>query len=315
MIRGTLVLGDATVIASKSMTPSAKKSKVDALRNLREDVRNREVAQDALVTTTIKRTVRVLAPEHHGIFATRVAEIIGQYPTANRADRTELLARFMNIPAQLLSKPVGRALGPRMNSRQRQRQLRRQIVGTANSSPAVNQGLLHDQNFLHTQDESPHADNDERRATPYVITKSTQLARLNLRGKAAKILARKDLPMPKWEILVSMLKTLHPAGCNPPSAPFVAPMIHVDPNILLQLLKKSSRAVCPGPSGWTEELLVVAMSDPVGHRAITEIVRDIINGEVERAEVTKNTLIGIPKSDNGIRPIAMGEAITKVSGA
>jgi hypothetical protein len=94
----------------------------------------------------------------------------------------------------------------------------------------------------------------------------------------------------------------------------VAPVV-CDPVALFRaILKLQKNGLAPGPSGWSGDLLSVLGHDESCTQALAILIQDIMNGLVPsfvRTHLLCCKLIGIPKDDGGIRPIAMAEAIVK----
>jgi len=125
------------------------------------------------------------------------------------------------------------------------------------------------------------------------------LARGGHIGRSAKALLQEDLP-PITGATIASLKKLHPV--NP---------------MMVRLIKgKMANGAAPGPSGWTGELLEALTDDPDWVRCVCILIEDIINGNLRsdaRSYLVASTLHPIPKSEGGIRPIAVGEVWYKLA--
>jgi hypothetical protein len=72
----------------------------------------------------------------------------------------------------------------------------------------------------------------------------------------------------------------------------------------------------PGPTGWTEELVLQLLQDDVLAPHVADLLSDIANNALEpsvAARMTKCRLLDLPKSATAVRPIAIGEAWLKVA--
>ena len=85
---------------------------------------------------------------------------------------------------------------------------------------------------------------------------------------------------------------------------------------LLEAVSQLANGASPGPSGLTVELIKLLVEDIVCRTALCKIVRDIINNDIEdsyRRRLVRCRIVGLPKPDDGVRPIAVGEALLKVA--
>ena len=72
----------------------------------------------------------------------------------------------------------------------------------------------------------------------------------------------------------------------------------------------------PGPTGWTEELVLQLLQDDVLAPHVADLLSDIANNALEPSvavRMTKCRLLDLPKSATAVRPIAIGEAWLKVA--
>src|SRR6185312_2339125 len=135
-------------------------------------------------------------------------------------------------------------------------------------------------------------------------------------GRAAKVLA--TTPAPPTTGAFEKLLRLHPHGEAPVDCPRPQHAVTVPFSVddVAKAARKLRTGATPGPSGWTEELVLEAMEDPDAARGIAAFVTDIANAAVSptvRELLTTCTLVGIPKPDGGVRPIAMGEVFLKIA--
>jgi len=94
------------------------------------------------------------------------------------------------------------------------------------------------------------------------------------------------------------------------------PAVHCDPKALGPILKLQRNGSAPGPSGWSGDLLSLLGHDDTCLQSLSVLVQDIMNGLVPdaiRPHLLACKLIGIPKPNNGVRPIAMAEPLVKLS--
>jgi len=120
--------------------------------------------------------------------------------------------------------------------------------------------------------------------------------------------------------LMEALQTLHPILDAPEDIPWLpedAPLcVAVDPDVVAKALQYLSSGSCPGPTGWTAELLQAIWPDSNCREAICLLVKHIINGNVNeeaRAVLLSSILIAVGKKRGGVRPIAMGETLYKLA--
>lgn len=138
-------------------------------------------------------------------------------------------------------------------------------------------------------------------------------------GAANKRLNRADSPQVPIEETVADLVKLHPDGDNPINVQVPADL-HDETSITVNAVRAVVARAChettPGPDGWTQELLKIALVDPNFATSFRNLVLDICNGvmpdEIDDV-LTLSNLIGIPKETGGTRPIAMGQTILKVA--
>jgi hypothetical protein len=137
---------------------------------------------------------------------------------------------------------------------------------------------------------------------------------------ANKRLHRPDVaPKPIREAYEDLIP-LHPQGAPPtnivlPETPLYGPGT-VPTNAVREIVSHSRKESSPGPSGWTFELLDVALRDAAFAESFRNLMIDICNGALPAAVdlvLAHSNLIGIPKETGGTRPIAMGDVFLKVA--
>ena len=101
-----------------------------------------------------------------------------------------------------------------------------------------------------------------------------------------------------------------------PPCPSSAPHTIFDPKETAKLVLQLANWTAAGPSGWTAELLLPLLEDESCLDAITLLAQLIANNELDdhsRRLLTSSVLHAIPKSDGGLRPLAMGELFVKLA--
>ena len=142
-------------------------------------------------------------------------------------------------------------------------------------------------------------------------------------GAACRILLREDRPdettqQPVFDDVLTALKLLHPEGSPVTPLPKTDNIMFVDGDLLAQTCRHLSRGRAPGCSGWTEELLATACANQTAAENLAAMVTDIVNDNLPREirdMLTTSRLVAIPKKPTGVRPIAIAEAVLKVSSA
>ena len=116
---------------------------------------------------------------------------------------------------------------------------------------------------------------------------------------------------------VTAMLALHPQAARaPPPCPDSAPRIIVESDKVVELVRRLARGTAAGPSGWTAELLLPLLADNVCLQAVTLLVQLIANNELDphsRVLLSCSTLHAIPKSDGGLRPLALGDLFVKIA--
>jgi hypothetical protein len=116
---------------------------------------------------------------------------------------------------------------------------------------------------------------------------------------------------------ISHMRAKHPPATNvAPDCPADAPSVFVDPKDLDKLVRSLANFTAAGPSGWTAELLLPLLDDEVCMQGITLLTQLIANNQLDshsRNLLTCSLLNAIPKSDGGLRPLALGEFFVKLA--
>jgi hypothetical protein len=135
-------------------------------------------------------------------------------------------------------------------------------------------------------------------------------------SKAMKRLCKKLIRQTKSHSQVlNDLRALHPQrSSSMPRLPVDSPVIVInpdDPNFY-KLMKHMDNGSSPGLSGMTGNMLAILADDVDCRRFLAQLVSAIINGDLPdniRRVLLASHLIGIPKPNNGTRPIAIGEVL------
>ena len=135
--------------------------------------------------------------------------------------------------------------------------------------------------------------------------------------KATSILLGDGLKKVDQETL-QKLQELHPQG---PSEPFAGPIRHADTgladkNLMEKAINRLPRDSAPGPSGWTFALITDAFHQAPHLRTALEmlalwILTDSSKLNTIRDYITSSRLVALNKKGGGVRPIAVGESITR----
>ena len=152
------------------------------------------------------------------------------------------------------------------------------------------------------------------------IRNALNTARAGNTGKAVRILDNiyRDSPLTAEE-KVRKLKELHPEGpaIDIPIADF--PRIAVVEQSEFRLaVERLAKGASPGPSGLSESMVRLLADDDEACLSLCHMIRDVINGEIPfsvRKRLTRCRIIALPKPQNGIRPVAMGDTILKICGS
>jgi hypothetical protein len=101
-----------------------------------------------------------------------------------------------------------------------------------------------------------------------------------------------------------------------PDCPADAPLVIPDNDTLGRLIHKSCSGRKGGPSGWTAELIRTLWSDVVCKTGISLLVQLICNNSLDpqsRFLLTSSLLHGIPKGNDDLRPLAIGEEFLRLA--
>jgi len=171
-----------------------------------------------------------------------------------------------------------------------------------------------------------------------VISRAKRAAQNNHVGKAARTLGSEETKQAPPDAQLATLQKLNPSGEVPvctlsavPGAdgapqlfdPFAhRQVLRIDGVELVKLVRSANTGAAPGGSGWTEELLLDAMT--CGDSASNAIVQETIGAmlcDLARGLAPVDVLdrinagdqVPLAKPDGGIRPITLGEVFMKMA--
>ena len=232
----------------------------------------------------------------------------------NARDRGIAIDRILALPATSLVRKRG---GRRRAARTIRRRLRTVAASRLDSfvpgtlSPRSNIG----------SPETPPVDSARAARSELELWKA-KVRRAVKRGRAGKIKKCVDVltqdGMADWnEERIQQMREKHPRATNVvPPCPSSAPHTIFDPKETAKLVLQLANWTAAGPSGWTAELLLPLLEDESCLDAITLLAQLIANNELDdhsRRLLTSSVLHAIPKSDGGLRPLALGELFVKLA--
>jgi hypothetical protein len=244
----------------------------------------------SLATATIRRVDAPLRFQWRQLVRTAIA---GYETTRNENAAIDLLM----ICKRRLAAVVGKA-----STSRRRAVLMKQLAQAPGAAPVITRA----------PDAGTPLNQEDR-----ILRKAVRKAREGFLGRAAKTLA--TTPAPPAKGAFDKLRALHPDGAAPDDCPLPRDFTFdrdFDVEAVTKAVRKLMSGATPGPTGWTEELILDALDDPEAARGIAAFLSDIANGRITRTVrylLTSCTLIGIPKPDGGVRPIAMGDTFLKVA--
>ena len=172
-----------------------------------------------------------------------------------------------------------------------------------------------DDECMTDDDDLPHMPNARTR----LLKRAISLLKRGHLGRAAKTLFQSDSPRSDDDA-IELLRQLHPSRRNglpvPPGS--LPPPIVMDSDRLRSIIKRAATGASPGPSGWTAEHLLVLFEDQACADAITSVISDIVNGllpQSARKWLLGSRLLALPKKNNGVRPISVGEVLYRLASA
>ena len=151
------------------------------------------------------------------------------------------------------------------------------------------------------------------------IKRATRLVLDGCTSKAAKVLDQTFTPKQLTdEETLDKLAALHPQRQYEVSLPEDAPIIS---GIMTEELRKAgkrlAKGVNPGPTGMTDGIVQLMLDNEISCTNLAHMISDLINGFVDHSvlfRLNRARLVAIPKSNGGVRPVAMGEIFMKLAG-
>ena len=230
----------------------------------------------------------------------KIADILGQSGGTDAviSDPT----RFADVIAELLAIPKVCLRKERGKSGAEQRKQVYRNLGA--NPPAAEDAQI---------DEPTAAD---KTADESSVSRALRFFSLGFLGRAARAIDAEEVPQLPDDIAFEKLCALHPAAVR--MMPRLARKewrTIVDPEALQELVRRMANGAAAGPDGWTEDLLSPLLVDPSFLRFATCFVQTIVDGKppCERKRLVASRLVGIPKPDGGIRPIAVGSVWLKIA--
>ena len=154
--------------------------------------------------------------------------------------------------------------------------------------------------------------------TVAAVLRATAATKQGALGKAIRTLAETSKVAPRNEDTAVKIEKLHPhePDENMPRPPNAQHFI-VRPDVVRTVVRfYMTRGSAPGLDGWTRELLLPLVNDPVCLQALTSMVEDMINGDISewtREVITACEVCPFIKPNNSIRPIAPESALMKLA--
>ena len=90
----------------------------------------------------------------------------------------------------------------------------------------------------------------------------------------------------------------------------------VTPNEIREAGRRLAKGAAPGPTGTTDSILRILLDDEVCCLSLCHMITDLINGELAEEvmkRIKRARLVAVPKPQQGVRPIAVGEVWLKLA--
>ena len=160
---------------------------------------------------------------------------------------------------------------------------------------------------------------EEQRVDARAIKKATRLVIEGCVSKAAKVL---DQKVQKHTLndqeICQKLRDLHPQNWDtfdlPPDSPEIAILSTEELRAAGRRLAKGS---APGPTGTTDGIIRLLLDDEICCVSMCHMFADLINGFLSKQvmnRLKRVRLVALPKQNNGVRPICVGEVFVKLAG-
>ncbi|RMH23715.1 MAG: hypothetical protein D6692_14790, partial [Planctomycetota bacterium] len=245
-------------------------------------------------------TLRRVPYESVGQLTAKVRLLLRGYATADSGEKERMTHALLSLPKIFLRQANDRHVGATI------RRLGKQLVNV----PAV---------VVIPEAETISEKTDRR------IRAARKKAREGYSGRAARILFREEITSTLTTAeKLAKLKALHPSvegtdgtGTSPIHTGN-ASLLDISDEKFVKVVRRGCRGSTSGRTGWTEELLLQVVSDELALAALKPLLLDIANNRISetvRRRLTACNLSALPKKDNGIRPIAVGEVLLKLVSA
>jgi hypothetical protein len=244
------------------------------------------------------KTFWTVRQENRMLLGRSVAGVIGNYPYATPNERRNIWIEFLLLPQARLIKAFKKA--------GRNASLVQALADTTAPSAKVKA--------------TSTTTNRSRSQIERVMAACSVLVQQGHIAKAARTLER-DVSLDLPQDVDLILKELHPEGEVLDTSKIVLPsnpFIEVCPEKLTATIKQQTGGKAPGLSGWTEELLLESLCVAEVLPALCAMVADLLNGNIPRDIrdlIAAARLIPIPKPMGGVRPVAVGEALLRITEA
>ena len=166
-------------------------------------------------------------------------------------------------------------------------------------------------------DETPNrAERQQKTADQSACARALRFFTFGFLGRAAKALDTEAIPQLPDDDAYEKLCAVHPeAVLDMPRCRGETFRTLVDPETLKSLVEKMANGAAAGPDGWTEDLLAPLLADSAVLHFVTAVTQSLVDGvaPASRKRITKSRLVGIPKPDGGIRPLAVGTIWLKIA--
>ena len=242
-------------------------------------------------------TLRTLDPSSRPGWASRCrGDVLARAMHAKREDRQSLLEKLIELPRNALPAPA-----KALNKRQREIHTAATLMGDTSKARARK-----------VTETRPPLDPDVA-----AVQRAAKATKQGALGKAIRTLADTSKVAPRNEDTAVKIEKLHPPEPGPmPRRPDM-PYIHVRHDIVRTVVRSvMTRGSAPSIDGWTRELLLPLVDDPVCLKGLTMIVEDILNGNISewsREIMTACEVCPFVKPNGGIRPIAPESALLKLA--
>jgi hypothetical protein len=160
------------------------------------------------------------------------------------------------------------------------------------------------------------------------VNRANDLVKRGHLGRAVRALTQRPIPQLNADS-IEQIKSLHPSvpdhAPQLPPPPADAPIVSVNEEDTLKLIKKCANGSAAGLFGLTVEIIQVLAKDPTCLKGITALTNDIMAGSITGMArqlllaciliaPAKIKMIEGKEVENGVRPIAIQNPFVKVAG-